>query len=227
MNIIYSTFEEASQQAKSLARQGKSASMKRHGDAWVVSVAGSFEEHKKPTEPNSIWVGKFKKSGAIVVFDYDFEVEGIDDLFGYVPGRDVMRQFEPHQKNAAHPVLGKEKDDAICKYMAWKKQYAESFIEEVIERQESTKQKAIQKHKEQRTIQKYKEQKAIQKHKEYLIEIGKPYSGVNLKTTKVHRVTHCYSCKENLDSHFHIECNSCGWLICKCGACGCGYEYKT
>jgi hypothetical protein len=226
MYIIYSIFEEASEQAKSLAKQGKSVSLKRHGDAWVVSVVGSSKEHKEPTEQNSIWVGKFI-TGAIVVFDYDIKVEGIDNLFGYVPGRDLMRQFEPNQKDNAHPVIGKEKDAAICKYMAWKKEYSESFIEEVIERQEISKQKAIQKHKEQKAIQKHKEQKAIQKHKEHLIEIGKPYSGVNLKTTKLHRVTHCYSCKKKLDSHFHIECNACGWLICECGACGCGYQFQT
>jgi len=209
MDTTYSTFKEASEQTKSFAAQGKSASLKRDGDAWVVSVGGSSKEPEKPTEQNSIWVGKFLATGAIVVFDHAIKVEGVDNFFGYVPARDLMRQFEPNQKDAAHPVVGKEKDAAIRKYVVWKNQYAESFIESEIERLES------------------KIQRAIQKHKEYLIKIGKPYTGVNLETTKVHRVTHCYSCKGNLDSDFHIECNACGWLICECGACGCGYEYKT
>ena len=205
MDTTYSTFKEASEQAKSLAAQGKSASLKRDGDAWIVSVEGSSKEPKEPIEQKSIWVGKFITTGVIVVFDHAIKVEGVDNFFGYVPARDLMRQFEPNQKDAAHPILGKEKDDAIYKYMAWKKKHAESYIAEVMERLE------------------LKKQRAIQKHKEYLIKIGKPYSGVNLETTKVHRVTHCYSCKENLDSDFHIECNACGWLICECGACGCGY----
>lgn len=209
MDSMYSTFEEASEKAKSLAAQGESVSLKRDGDAWVVSVGGSPKEAKETTEKNPIYVGRFITTGAIVVFDHSIEIDGIDNLFGYVPARDLMRQFELNQKDATHLVLGEEKDNAICKYMAWKKKNVASYIDSQKERLES------------------KKQRAIQKHKDYLNKIGKTYSGVNLKTTKVHRVTHCYSCKEKLDSDFHIECNACKWLICECGVCGCGYEYRT
>ena len=40
---------------------------------------------------------------------------------------------------------------------------------------------------------------------------------------KKSKVWNCYSCKEKLDSKQNITCDSCGWLICYCGACGCGY----
>lgn len=36
------------------------------------------------------------------------------------------------------------------------------------------------------------------------------------------RVTHCWACKEPLDSRQDIEHIACGWLVCSCGACGCG-----
>lgn len=39
-----------------------------------------------------------------------------------------------------------------------------------------------------------------------------------------HRVTHCYSCKKPLESGLFFECASCHWLVCGCGACGCGYN---
>ena len=42
-------------------------------------------------------------------------------------------------------------------------------------------------------------------------------------TRRQHRVTHCYACMERLESGFFLECGSCGWLVCTCGACGCGY----
>ena len=39
-----------------------------------------------------------------------------------------------------------------------------------------------------------------------------------------HRVTHCYSCKTSLDNAMDAECVACGWIVCRCGACGCGYD---
>jgi hypothetical protein len=38
------------------------------------------------------------------------------------------------------------------------------------------------------------------------------------------RITHCWSCKKNLDSTIDLECCSCGWILCRCGACGCAYN---
>jgi hypothetical protein len=37
------------------------------------------------------------------------------------------------------------------------------------------------------------------------------------------RLTHCYGCKHDLDNEVDVECVACGWIVCRCGACGCGY----
>jgi hypothetical protein len=39
----------------------------------------------------------------------------------------------------------------------------------------------------------------------------------------VHRETGCWSCRQVLDSDDDMACAVCGWLLCDCGACGCGY----
>lgn len=36
------------------------------------------------------------------------------------------------------------------------------------------------------------------------------------------RLTHCWSCKQPLSSFINLECEGCKWIICSCGACGCG-----
>lgn len=41
---------------------------------------------------------------------------------------------------------------------------------------------------------------------------------------RYHRVTQCYRCKGLLDNSLDKECEHCGWIVCDCGACGCGYE---
>jgi hypothetical protein len=59
-------------------------------------------------------------------------------------------------------------------------------------------------------------------HCKRLSTLGKVSKGVRIGTAK-HRATHCYSCQHSLDSNINLVCVACGWIICICGACGCGY----
>jgi hypothetical protein len=60
-------------------------------------------------------------------------------------------------------------------------------------------------------------------HAEFLRTHGLPNAGTRLGLG-FHRVTHCYNCKNHLDNAVDIECSACRWIICQCGACGCGYS---
>lgn len=61
------------------------------------------------------------------------------------------------------------------------------------------------------------------KHKRFLRERGLPDNGIRPATgNRSHRVTHCWSCKGHLDNSVDVECATCGWIVCDCGACGCG-----
>jgi len=51
-----------------------------------------------------------------------------------------------------------------------------------------------------------------------------PQAELRVTTAKRHRVTHCYECKIHLESGSFLECTTCNWLVCSCGACGCGYS---
>lgn len=62
-------------------------------------------------------------------------------------------------------------------------------------------------------------------HKRFITSLGLRYGGSSaVSPTKKHRSTHCYNCKASLDNSVDIECNICKWIICTCGACGCGYN---
>lgn len=70
--------------------------------------------------------------------------------------------------------------------------------------------------------------KAEQHHREFLNSLGIRYNGVtSISATRKHRITNCYSCKKSLDNSVDIECNICRWIICRCGACGCGYNGES
>lgn len=65
---------------------------------------------------------------------------------------------------------------------------------------------------------------SIRYHKEFLEERKVPYRGVRMRDKeKKKRATHCYECHSPLDSDIDAECNICGWMLCYCGACGCGH----
>lgn len=67
-------------------------------------------------------------------------------------------------------------------------------------------------------------EKAKIAHLAFLERIGKPYFGyADSSVKKFNRVTHCYNCQRHLDNSIDIECKACGWIICPCGACGCGW----
>ncbi len=63
-----------------------------------------------------------------------------------------------------------------------------------------------------------------EKHKEILARLGLPYKGLRPATPRHRRVTHCYACWQHLDNSVDVECVTCGWILCTCGACGCGYS---
>lgn len=65
----------------------------------------------------------------------------------------------------------------------------------------------------------------IEAHKKFLNDKGIKYEGIKIKNaTTRYRETHCYSCKTPINNVIDIACNNCGWILCSCGACGCGYN---
>ena len=54
-------------------------------------------------------------------------------------------------------------------------------------------------------------------------KLGRSASPLRRSQVSRHRHTHCYKCKLPLESGVFLECGSCAWLVCSCGACGCGY----
>ncbi len=69
-----------------------------------------------------------------------------------------------------------------------------------------------------------------ERHQFNLAYFGRPSAGIRridlTSQPQRRRVTVCWCCKENLDNAVDVECVACGWILCPCGACGCGYSVK-
>ena len=158
-----------------------------------------------------LWVGARADNGAMWVYDPSIQHDDPGMIYAFCATREQMREYP---KNQVKSMLKTEKSDvrhtAIEKYLKWYSAHGDSFVESD-RRAKHDKREA---------------EKAafLQRHKEYLEGLGKPFTGTAEPLSKGSRKTHCYVCKEKLDSHFFVQCNSCNWLICHCGACGCGYD---
>lgn len=63
------------------------------------------------------------------------------------------------------------------------------------------------------------------RHKANLAFFGVPWKGISpTKSGRRRRVTRCWFCKHPLDNAVDSECNTCRWILCQCGACGCGFK---
>lgn len=49
-------------------------------------------------------------------------------------------------------------------------------------------------------------------------------SETNKEENKPIRHTHCFQCKENINSQQWNVCNSCKGIVCSCGSCFCSWE---
>lgn len=160
---------------------------------------------------DNYWIGKRQDTRDLWLYDPALQHDDPNMIYLYHVdrglitecGKDQVRKILSTVKNSARNV-------AIEKYLKWYGKYGEGFV-------------ASDRNRKQIEAQRHREN-AIERHREYLLKHGKQYSGVAQSGNRKHRVTHCYSCKAELDSALYIECNACNWLICYCGACGCGYE---
>jgi len=65
-----------------------------------------------------------------------------------------------------------------------------------------------------------------QRHRLQLQLRGQVYKGIRPPTEtqdlRPRRTARCWNCHRFLDNYAEFECLACGWILCKCGACGCG-----
>lgn len=70
-----------------------------------------------------------------------------------------------------------------------------------------------------------KRKQTIDRHRARITDMGREYRGAIIEKGKVIRNAHCWSCKSQLSNASDVECASCGWIVCSCGACGCGKPF--
>lgn len=164
---------------------------------------------------SKIWVGK-TDGGAALVFDPEMQLPDCPHIFLWEVTTGSMEHYVATMVRAAISTI---KDDALVRrystsYLGWKAAQGKSWLNSERSYYESR-------------VSRARDESLMtpeQRHKQRLDQMGLFYGGVRALTTgRRQRNAHCYECKEPLNSLAKFECEQCGWILCDCGACGCGY----
>ena len=193
-------------ESTSEAKTGDAATNEiRSTKATTVSIGG---------RTTSFWVGVVQETNAVLVFDDDVQ-SGIDTEYWFSPRLGKMRSISKvdGMKSRMTKLSDAESNDAVSTYLNWKELHYVSFLYEEIGRLEK-----------QKSDLDRRKHETVTRHQDFLRTIGKTGMASPSNTSARHRyIANCYRCREGLDSQLNLQCGSCHWLVCQCGACGCGY----
>lgn len=170
------------------------------------------------TSNSDLWVGAFIKTGALILYDPKLQMAGHEWVNLYSKNKDGVRPFERsvvrEKIRRASPA---EQEQALRAYAEWEQKDNGAFVaSELLEKEKKERKRTSD-------LLFNENQIRIERHKEFLGKSGKTGEAIVVESRN-NRTTHCYSCKCNLSSNSNLECTTCHWLICECGACGCGYS---
>lgn len=191
---------------------------------------------------SNIWVGMVE-GGAALVFDPEMQLLDCPHIFLWDVNTSNMERYIATMARAAMSTI---KDGALigqhtASYLDWKASHGTSWLNSERSYYGSRASRAFNEtldrlrksvpHRHPLSEEEAFSQAlrlslmtAEQRHKERLDRMGLFYGGVRaLKMGRRQRNAHCYDCKEPLNSLAKFECEQCGWILCDCGACGCGY----
>lgn len=182
---------------------------------------------------DTIWVGEIE--GKALVYDPTIQLPDCPHLFLWRPSDGEMGKYIADlTRKRIKPYSDRSKSSTyVADYQVWRNSYGAAWLAEEKCYYESRKAREAEQEKErlEREIRKGEAERNAslaleERHKERLKRLGKEYRGVRPASENLsrHRVTHCHNCKDVLDNSIDIECGSCGWILCRCGACGRGYR---
>jgi hypothetical protein len=180
------------------------------------------------THPSeSLWVGVFVKTGALVVYDSALQIAGQPEVNLYSVNKGGVRSFEPDfARSKVSSAKGAERASALKSYASWKDADNGQFVKDELARIEAERLDELARIEAERLKileQEFtRRQETIERHRTRVESSGRTYLGTVARTTPTLRVAHCWSCHAHLDNSVDVECAACHWILCRCGACGCG-----
>ena len=170
------------------------------------------------TPSSNLWVGAFVRNGALVLFDPKLQAAKNAWVNLYSVSANEIRPYERSiVRQKIRHASPSEYDIAVKAYTEWSQKDNGAFVAGELKAKAKKEISLISSSPADDNLIRR------ERHQEFLENLG--LTG-NAKTVeaRTNRAANCYSCKCSLSSKSNLECSNCSWLICKCGACGCGYS---
>lgn len=178
----------------------------------------------------AIWIGEVE--GKALVYDSAIQLPDCPHLFLWDPTTSETRKYIATRKLIETHGDPSVASTHITAYQQWKDAYGATWLQEEKRYYDAPRAREVAQEAERRAKDLAQEEARRQasltleeRHRSRLEKLGKTYLGVQPATRiYLRRITHCYACKRGLDNSVDIECVACRWILCTCGACGCGYS---
>lgn len=179
----------------------------------------------------------FWLKGEVVLFDPDMQIKNCAYTFLW---NTEEKEVDSYVTNVITPTLESEPNDSsqlqthLAAYVAWKDKCLLGWLAEnkpyYAKRTQEAADAEAKRIEREKNLEKLQVAASLaglglaERHMNRVIESGKQYQGLRRPTGGWRRrFAHCYVCHAHLDNSSDVECVSCGWILCACGACGCGY----
>ena len=185
----------------------------------------------------STGIKAFNLHGSTLIYDPDLQLPNCVHTFLWATDEGAVDRYQTAiigPTIAAEPNDPALLDEHLPRYLAWREKHGTQWLASEKPYYAARASEAIAEHARQEgrlRVQAVLKAAAeisgldlAERHMRKVIDAGQHYRGLQRPTLRVRRrVTHCYACKARLDNSTDVECVSCGWILCPCGACGCGY----
>lgn len=179
----------------------------------------------------------FWSHGEVVIFDPDMQIKRCVHTFLW---NTKTRDVDCYLAERITPIIEAAPNDLslleahLAAYTDWKAQFLSDWLAEkkpyYATRAKEAEDEEAKRIARERNVEILRDSSALagpdlaERHMRLVLKSGKEYRGLSRPTGGWRRrVTHCYACQSHLDNSTDVECVSCGWILCPCGACGCGY----
>jgi hypothetical protein len=157
--------------------------------------------------------------GTPLVYDREIQLEDCPHIFLWNHStRSIGKYVATVTRSVIRPCTDSAvAASAIASYLEWKALGSREWLEEQAAHYQT---RRIGEEAEA-TAKARQARELAMRHEEHMTERGLSYKGVRT-STRQRRVANCWSCHSALSSTTDLECNACSWILCSCGACGCG-----
>lgn len=175
---------------------------------------------------DKLWVGVV--DGRALVYDPAMQIQDSAHLYLWNP---TVNKMEQYVRSILKPQIKSHPDAAACghlteQYRSWHLSLGSAWLVAETERLREMVRREAKRMARAAKEAADREEEIIERHRKTMERLGLPPTTVQraVERDAKQRTSHCYKCKEFLDGSLDLQCTACAWILCECGACGCGYS---